>query len=86
MPSNYTQAFDSGSRDAKFYKNYALFYAADAKLYALKNKRDILEALSDKGEQVEAFVKTNDLNLRNDSDVTRVFEYYNSLIQEKSEP
>ncbi|PJB11616.1 MAG: hypothetical protein CO119_11120 [Flavobacteriales bacterium CG_4_9_14_3_um_filter_40_17] len=49
-----------------------------AKIFNLK-KKDILNLLNDKSTEIELFVKKNKLNYKNEADVTKTFNYYNSL-------
>lgn len=43
------------------------------------NSKTILEALSDKSAAVEKYIKENNLDVKRDTDLGKVFEYYNSL-------
>lgn len=42
-------------------------------------KKDLYELMADKRSEIEKFVKENDLNLKNKTDLTRIFNYYNTL-------
>ena len=44
-----------------------------------RNKRKILKFFNDKTERVEKFASENNLSFKNDSDLTKIFNYYNSL-------
>jgi hypothetical protein len=44
-----------------------------------KDKKSIFNALSDKQSQLEAFIKANTLNLKEEADIVRVLMYYNSI-------
>ncbi|HYC28043.1 MAG TPA: hypothetical protein VEB42_04490 [Chitinophagaceae bacterium] len=43
------------------------------------NKSDILNALSDKKNEVQAFIDANNLSFKKDADLAKLFKYYNSL-------
>lgn len=44
-----------------------------------KDKKSILEALSDKSSELETYIKHNNLNLKEDADLIKLIEYYNTL-------
>ncbi|MDB5122319.1 MAG: hypothetical protein JWP94_448 [Mucilaginibacter sp.] len=44
-----------------------------------KDKKSILTALSNKQPQLESFMRTNNINLKNDEDLSKLMAYYNSL-------
>lgn len=44
-----------------------------------KDKKSILAALGDKTAELEAFIKTDGLNLKNEKDLAKLILYYNSL-------
>ncbi len=83
---NYNQALDVGTRDAKIYKKTALYCLDGDKLKVVKGKKDILLALNDKQTEIESFISTNKLGTKTDFDVTRIFDYYNSLFENKLQP
>lgn len=41
-----------------------------------KNEKAILAAIGDKNTELTAYIKANKLNLKNDADILKVFEYY----------
>lgn len=45
----------------------------------IKNKKDLIQFLSDKKEEVVAFMNTNKLNASKLEDITRIINYYNGL-------
>ena len=44
-----------------------------------KNKRKVLKIFYDKAEQVKEYAKENSLSFKDDCDLAKIFEYYNSL-------
>jgi hypothetical protein len=44
-----------------------------------QDKKSILAALSDKSAQIEKYVKDNKIDWKQDADLVKVFEYYNSI-------
>jgi hypothetical protein len=44
-----------------------------------KDKKSIFNALSDRQPQLEAYIKANNLNLKDEVDLTRLVVYYNSI-------
>ncbi len=64
----------------KYEDNTALYLFKDGKMAAVKpGKSGILDALSDKKNEVETFAKTNKLNFKQDADLAKLINYYNSL-------
>lgn len=63
-----------------FKENFS-YYVANEKNDLTKVKKDnsILNLLKDKEDLVKAFVSKNKLNLKKDEDLSKVFDYYNSL-------
>jgi len=47
--------------------------------HIFQTDKDILNLLNDKSTEIELFVKKNKLNYKNEADVTKTFNYYNSL-------
>jgi hypothetical protein len=44
-----------------------------------KDKKSILEALNNKQTELETYIKNNNLNLKEDADLVKLIEYYNTL-------
>lgn len=74
----YNVAFDVGSRDKKIFKKEIIYYGKDKDLFKVKNKKDVLAAAGDRAAEVEAFIKSNKLNLNKETDIKRVFEFLNA--------
>jgi hypothetical protein len=51
----------------------------------VKGKKGILAALSDKGSEVEDYIKKNKLGTRSDFEIARIFDYYNSLFPQEEQ-
>ncbi|HPW61773.1 MAG TPA: hypothetical protein PLJ13_05725 [Cyclobacteriaceae bacterium] len=74
----YNVAFDVGSRDKKIFQKEIMYYGKDKDLMRVKNKKDVLAAAGGRATEVEAFVKSNKLNLNKETDLKRVFEFLNA--------
>ncbi|MDT3401624.1 hypothetical protein [Mucilaginibacter terrae] len=69
-----------GISNYKYEDNVACYLFKDAKMVKLKpNKSAIIAALADKKSEVEAFVKNNKIDFKQDTDVAKLMNYYNSL-------
>lgn len=76
----YNEALSSGSRDTKIVKTPQYYYLRGRTIYKLgTSKKKILEAMPDRADDVEAFIKSNDLNLKDRADLIKIVDYYNSL-------
>jgi len=52
----------------------------NGKVVSIKNdKKTILTAIGDKQPELEAYIKANNLNLKNDADIGKLVTYYNSI-------
>lgn len=61
-------------------KTQLYFFIGNDKLQkADKNKKDILEIMSDKKGEIQDFIDKNLLNFRKDADILKIIHYYNSL-------
>jgi hypothetical protein len=76
----YNEALNTGSRDAKILKEQLFFIVEGKKLIRLSpSKKKLLELMSDKTTQIEAFAKEQELNYRDINDAIRLLQYYNNL-------
>jgi len=75
----YVVALDVGTRDTKIYKKEIYFYAREKDLVELKNKTDLKEASGDRSVEIEAYLKTNKLNVNKPADLKRAFEFLNQV-------
>lgn len=58
--------------------NYFLYKAGQLNPVK-KDKKSILAALPDKSKELEDYIKSNNLNLKQDADLSKVIAFYNSL-------
>lgn len=72
--------YNSSTITKKFDDNIKYFLFTNGKLIPVKkDKKSILTAIGDKQPEMEAYIKTNNLNLKNDEDAAKLIIYYNSL-------
>lgn len=75
---DYVEAFNTGSKDIKITKDKQLFITQGQEVLKLNtNKKEILELMSDKKTEVEAFIKQNDLSVKDRVDLLQIFKFYN---------
>ncbi len=80
LESNYNQAMDVGSKSKKYLKKEKYYIYSDGKISNVKKtKKKILKVFKDKSESVKKYANENNLSFKNDSDLAKIFEYYNSL-------
>ena len=78
--ANYNPALDVGSRAKKYVKNESYFTILNGELKKInKSKRKILKCFDNKTGIIKEYVSKNKLNYKNDYDLVKIFEYYNSL-------
>ncbi|WP_428663654.1 hypothetical protein [Runella sp.] len=77
---NYNEAMALGSKDTKIVKNSQYYVVKGNTLVAIgSSKKKLLDAMADRADDVEEFIKTNKLSLKSRSDITKVFTFYNTL-------
>jgi hypothetical protein len=63
-----------------FDENVKYYIIVSEKVIPVKrDKKSILAALTNKQPQLESFMRTNNINLKNDEDLSKLMAYYNSL-------
>lgn len=76
----YNAAFEVGSKDTKITMQEDFYVLKNGKAEKIKqNKKGMMDLMKDKSKEIEAFLKVNDLDLKERSNLTRLFERYNSL-------
>jgi hypothetical protein len=75
---DYVEAFNTGSKDTKITKDKQLYITQGKEVLRLNtNKKEILELMSDKKTEVEAFIKQNNLSVKDRVDLLQIFKFYN---------
>ncbi|MPR32410.1 hypothetical protein [Salmonirosea aquatica] len=76
----YNAAFEVGTKDTRILLDADYYVLKDGKAEKVKpTKKSILEFMPDKAREMEAFLKTNDLDLKERTNLVRLFEHYNSF-------
>lgn len=76
----YNPALDVGSKDTELIREEKLYTARDGKAQRFSaSKKNILELMADKKPEMEAYLKQNQPDLKNKTQLARVFDYYNGL-------
>lgn len=77
---DYVEAFNTGSKDIKITKDKQLFITQGNEVLKLKpNKKNILALMADKKIEVEAFIKQNNLFVKDRADLLKIFNFYNQI-------
>jgi len=76
-----TKAYNSPTTERSFVEvnQYYLLRSGKAMPIRKRDNKSILSVLSDKQPALEKYIKDNNLNLKNDSDFSKLIIYYNSL-------
>jgi hypothetical protein len=75
-----TRSADLSMTDGTYVQRAAYYIFKDGKMARFKlNVKTIQEALADKSAQVNSFLLEKNINLENEEDLKKVFDYYNSL-------
>lgn len=76
----YNPAFEVGTKDTRILLDADYYVLKGGQAEKLKpTKKSILELMPDKAKDMEAFLKINNLDLKERSNLVRIFEEYNSL-------
>jgi hypothetical protein len=76
----YNVAFEVGTKDTQILLDTDYYMLKGGQAEKLKpTKKGILGLMPDKAKEMEAFLKTNDIDLKERSSLVRLFEEYNSL-------
>jgi len=78
---DYNPALNSGSRDTQIIKGTNYFYSIKGDLQKIPGSKKFIASLGNQSGEVSNFIKTNNLSLKNEKDVIRIFRYYNSLLR-----
>jgi putative protein kinase ArgK-like GTPase of G3E family len=72
--------YNSATIDREVQSSEEYYVAKDDKLVKVKkSKNSLLAAMPEKADHLQAYIKSNELNLRNESDMIKLVAYYNSL-------
>ncbi|MFY7911516.1 MAG: hypothetical protein ACOVO2_18290 [Emticicia sp.] len=76
---DYVEAFNTGSKDIKINKEKQLFVNQGNEIIKLRiNRKSILALMADKQNEIEAFVKQNNLFVKDRQDLIKIFKFYNA--------
>lgn len=76
---DYNPALNAGSRDTEITKDIDDYYAVEGELIKIPNTKKFIASLGEHGDKVNAYMKANNLYLKDENDRVKIFEYYNSL-------
>jgi hypothetical protein len=80
--ANYNTALMVGNPNDEIVKRDIYYYLeGNTVIEVPKTRKKILEVFPDKQSELEAFIKQNNLYFKDENDVIRLFEYYNSLFE-----
>lgn len=77
--ANYHVALNVGTVDHQFISKINLYYLSGTVFQPLPPKRKIATIFSDHQEEIQRFIRINQLNLNDEYHLIALFDYYNSL-------
>lgn len=80
-PADRNPTHSTGSKDNQLLKRFELYYALGNKALELPNKKGIRKLFASRQEEIDKFIKLNELNLGTEPHIVILFDYYNSLIK-----
>lgn len=78
-PADHNPTHYTGSKDNRFIKRTKLYYAVGSTALELPNRKGTLKLMESRKDEINKFIKVNELNLGNDRHIVSLFDYYNSL-------
>lgn len=80
LESNYNPALSVGNKKSKYVKEAKYYISEQGKIKLIKKrKKRILKLFGDNAEKVEIFAKENNLTFRNETNLVKIFNYFNSI-------
>jgi hypothetical protein len=76
--ATYVPALDVGSKDEVVNKRLTFYYSQGKDLIKISGKKKMLPAFGNLSEDVDHFIRANNLGVNDKKDLQRIFEYYNS--------
>ncbi|MEI7584297.1 hypothetical protein [Runella sp.] len=77
---SYNEALGTGTKDTKITKSIQFYVVKGNTLFPIgASRKKLLESMGDRADDVEKFIKSNDLSLKSRGDMAKIFTYYNSL-------
>lgn len=81
IKSDYNVALATGDPNHKLVKKEKPYVIVDDKVYEVKNSFNRnSDIFGNKSDQIKAFMKKKNLKFKDESDLTQIFEYFNSLL------
>ncbi len=78
---NYSEIHDAGNKNGRYVHSDKYYYITNNKVFKLpKGKNAFLSIFGDKSAKVAAFMKENKFGHKDQYQLRKIFEYYNSLI------
>lgn len=78
-PADHNPTHYTGSKDNRFIKKTEIYVASGAKAYELPNRKTILRMMESHKQEVDKFIKVNEINMSIERHLVALFDYYNSL-------
>ncbi|MEQ9413285.1 MAG: carboxypeptidase-like regulatory domain-containing protein, partial [Cyclobacteriaceae bacterium] len=80
---DYVVAFDVGNKDTQINKREMFYYAKGKEIFEINKKKQLIELFGDKGNEVNRYIKVNQLNTKEQRGLEYTFLYYNSLVSKE---
>lgn len=80
VPASYNVSFGTGNPNEQMYVKQRYCLKVDNKVVTLDKKgKELLNALSDKKEELAAYIKKEDISIKKKEGILKILSYYNSL-------
>lgn len=80
-PPTFNPALNIGEKDYIFAKNESFYYAKKRNIEKIKPKKSLFldDIMVNRKSEIDKYFSINDLNLKKENDLVKLFEFYNSL-------
>lgn len=79
--ADFHPALNVGSKDHRVIKTTSFFYSINDVVSKIPSSKNIAKAFPQQSEAMAKFIKVNDLGLKEERDLKKLFEYYTSLVK-----
>lgn len=82
MDADFHPALNIGSKDHRVIKKTGFFFCVDNVVQKMPSAKNISTAFPDQADVMTTFIKSNGLSLKEQGDLKKLFEHYNSMRKE----
>jgi hypothetical protein len=79
---DYNPNLNMGSRDTKILKSFEYYYSKNNQVFRLSSlSRKVIPVFGARSAEMKKFIDDNSLSADDEVELTKIFEYYNTLVK-----